>query len=240
MPAGPGDHDALIRVSARFRSLFRVLDEVREADQRVLIFVDLRRAQRLLQELVRHRFGLRNPPDVINGETDPDETRRIKTRFQEGRGFEVLLLGPKAAGFGLNLTAANHVVHLSRWWNPAVEDQCSDRVYRIGQDREVTIHIPRAIHPRLGEASFDMVLDGLLASKRALSREIVVPTTLTSRDHQDMLARVTAQAGTGAPKQGPEHGAGEGDRTTPAPGGPPVYRGSRVDGAIGPALACGR
>lgn len=191
MPNGPGDHEALIDMSARFRATFRVLARVREAGERALIFVDLIRAQQLMQELVRHRFGLARLPQLINGETPAKATNRIKSEFQGGKGFDVLILGPKAAGFGLTLTAANHVVHLSRWWNPAVEDQCSDRVYRMGQEKEVTIHVPRAIHPRLGEESFDMVLDGLLGSKRALSREIVVPTVMTERDFADLFSRVS-------------------------------------------------
>lgn len=53
-----------------------------------------------------------------------------------------MVLSPKAAGVGLTITAANHVIHLSRWWNPAVEDQCNDRVYRIGQSKAVTVHVP--------------------------------------------------------------------------------------------------
>ncbi len=57
--------------------------------------------------------------------------------------FDVMILSPKAGGVGLTLTAANHVIHLSRWWNPAVEDQCTDRVFRIGQNKEVTIYNPR-------------------------------------------------------------------------------------------------
>jgi SNF2 family DNA or RNA helicase len=67
------------------------------------------------------------------------------------------------------------VIHLSRWWNPAVEDQCNDRCYRIGQDKPVTVHVPLSIHPALGEASFDARLDQLLTSKRELSRKMLVP-----------------------------------------------------------------
>ncbi len=80
----------------------------------------------------------------------------------------------------MTITAANHVVHLSRWWNPAVEDQCNDRVYRIGQDRDVTIHIPMARHPVFGDASFDHTLDRLLAIKRNLSRDMLAPPVQTN------------------------------------------------------------
>ena len=75
----------------------------------------------------------------------------------------------------MNITAANHVIHLSRWWNPAVEDQCNDRCYRIGQNKNVTIHIPLATHPSLGDQSFDHVLDKLLKRKRVLMGQMMTP-----------------------------------------------------------------
>jgi len=92
----------------------------------------------------------------------------------------VLILSPKAAGVGLNIVAANHVIHLSRWWNPAVEDQCNDRVYRIGQTKPVSIHIPMATHPEFPDEAFDEVLDRLLENKRRLSRDMLTPPTSDS------------------------------------------------------------
>jgi SNF2 family DNA or RNA helicase len=86
-----------------------------------------------------------------------------------------MILSPRAGGVGLTLTAANHVIHLSRWWNPAVEDQCTDRVYRIGQERDVHVYYLQAIHPVFGEQSFDRRLHDLLERKRALSREMLMP-----------------------------------------------------------------
>jgi hypothetical protein len=188
-PSGAEDSHSLINMSARFRACFRILDEIRERDERALIFVEFHDAQTVLQALLRNRYGLQ--VRVINGETPAAKTKAFKDAFQSGHGFDVLLLGPKSAGFGLTLTSANHVIHLSRWWNPAVEDQCSDRVYRIGQTRGVTIHIPLAVHPRLGEASFDKVLDGLLREKRSVSREIVVPTAFTEQDVRRLWAGTT-------------------------------------------------
>jgi SNF2 family DNA or RNA helicase len=69
---------------------------------------------------------------------------------------------------------------LSRWWNPAVEDQCNDRVYRIGQTKRVKIHIPIATHPDFPEEAFDEVLDRLLEAKRRLSRDMLAPPTSES------------------------------------------------------------
>ena len=86
-----------------------------------------------------------------------------------------MVLKIRSVQVGLTLTAAANVIHLSRWWNPAVEDQCTDRVYRIGQDKEVTVYIPRSIHPLYGQGSFDCLLHEILESKRALSREMLIP-----------------------------------------------------------------
>jgi SNF2 family DNA or RNA helicase len=115
-------------------------------------------------------------PVVINGATPGAKRQDIVDRFQNGPpGFNLMVLSPKAAGVGLTITAANHVIHLSRWWNPAVEDQCNDRVYRIGQSKAVTVHVPMAVHPTLGDRSFDINLDKLLSGKRALSRHMLAP-----------------------------------------------------------------
>ena len=190
MPKVPDDHRHLVQVSARFRALFKILDAAFKKGERVLVFIDLRKGQTVLAELIRVRFHLKRHPQIINGDTATKALNVIKSKFQDGRGFEVLLLGPRSAGFGLTLTAANHVVHLNRWWNPAVEDQCSDRVYRMGQNKDVFIHVPMAIHPSLKEGSFDVVLHEMLTKKRSLSTEIVVPTTMTDEDFKLMFAKL--------------------------------------------------
>jgi len=82
------------------------------------------------------------------------------------------------------MTTANHVIHLSRWWNPAVEDQCTDRVYRIGQDQTVHVYYPMAVHPAYGESSFDELLNSLLTRKRDLSQRMLVPPVNVKEDQQ--------------------------------------------------------
>jgi SNF2 family DNA or RNA helicase len=84
-------------------------------------------------------------------------------RFQAGEGPEVLLLSLRAGGTGLNLTAATHVVHLDRWWNPAVEAQATDRAYRIGQERDVQVHTFTCL------GTIEERIDGLMANKRTLA-----------------------------------------------------------------------
>jgi SNF2 family DNA or RNA helicase len=113
---------------------------------------------------------------VINGQTPSAKRQAHVDAFQNaGPGFDVMVLAPRAAGVGLTLTAANHVIHLSRWWNPAVEDQCNDRVYRIGQDKPVTVYCPMSRHPAIGDQSFDLKLNDLLSRKRSMSQSLLVP-----------------------------------------------------------------
>ena len=187
-PQSTADDEAYIAASARFRRLFAILDHIHARREKALIFVELREAQGALYDLIRRRYQLKAPlPETINGATAAHVRDRIRRDFQQRQGFDVLILGPKAAGFGLTLTAANHVIHLNRWWNPAVEDQCSDRVYRIGATKPVTIYLPQAIHPQLGERSFDSLLHGLLEEKRRLSSEIVVPVQFNVQDFNNLF-----------------------------------------------------
>ena len=98
-----------------------------------------------------------------------------------------MLLSPLAAGMGLNIASANHVIHLSRHWNPAKEDQATDRAYRIGQTKDVQVVIPMALHPVLRLDSFDNKLDELLEFKRQLSEEALFPTADSAEDGKKYL-----------------------------------------------------
>jgi Helicase conserved C-terminal domain len=90
---------------------------------------------------------------IINGLVDGANRQARVDKFQVGPDeFEVMILSPRAGGVGLTLTRANHVIHLSRWWNPAVEDPCTGRVVRIGQIRDVDVHIPIAVLPNGDDA----------------------------------------------------------------------------------------
>ena len=101
----------------------------------------------------------------------PGAARQARVnRFQSAATrFDVMLRSPRAGGVGLTLTTANHVIHLERWWNPAIEDQCTGRVLRIGQSRPVTIHVLQSVFP--GRRSFDQNLHALLQRKRELVRD---------------------------------------------------------------------
>lgn len=184
--------------SARFDSVRRILSRVRDRGERVLIFTEHRRMQAFVAQWLRSEFGL-DGVRIINGATTIAKRKAFVSEFQrhleQDGGFDVLILSPRAAGVGLTLTAATHVVHLSRWWNPAVEEQCNDRIYRIGQERDVTVHLPLAVHPAHRERSFDCVLNDLMRRKRSLARAALWPPTLSDADNAALVTGING-AGT--------------------------------------------
>ncbi|MCF8005741.1 MAG: DEAD/DEAH box helicase, partial [Chromatiaceae bacterium] len=177
-----GLRDEDIAASARLSALIDVLDQIRASGEKALVFVEFLHVQEALIPYLRQRYNLPRDPLRIHGGTPGAQRAAHVNKFQSGNAgeFDLMVLSPKAAGVGLTLTAANHVIHLSRWWNPAVEDQCTDRVYRIGQKRDVHVHIPLAIHPGHDEMSFDANLHRLLEDKRGLSVSILAAPSTTS------------------------------------------------------------
>lgn len=101
--------------------------------------------------------------------------QEIIDRFSEKPGFGILVLSPEAAGVGLNITAANHVIHFTRSWNPDVERQSTDRAYRIGQTKPVTVYYPLVIHPENGP--IEQRLDELLQRKLEMFHDIFIPAS---------------------------------------------------------------
>ncbi|MER9171186.1 DEAD/DEAH box helicase [Mesorhizobium australicum] len=165
-----------IEASARVRKTMDILRRIQAQDEKALVFIEDLAVQATFAAVVAEEFNLASIPPIINGSLDGDKRQAVVDKFQASKpGFGLMVLSPKAAGIGLTITAANHVVHLSRWWNPAVEDQCNDRAYRIGQEKPVTVHLPIARHPVFGESSFDVKLNALLERKRALSRDMLIP-----------------------------------------------------------------
>ena len=186
-----GVHASELKVedSARFIGMMNILDKVAPTGEKVLIFLeslDLQEADQL-PLLLQRRYGLPKAPMVINGQVSTESRQSRVDSFQREAGFDVMLLSPKAGGVGLTLTAANHVIHLSRWWNPAVEDQCSDRVYRIGQTKPVHIYYPLAVLPEEEDSSFDMQLQLLMDRKRKLALNLLAAPAFTKQDYDSLL-----------------------------------------------------
>jgi hypothetical protein len=187
-PGGSFTSDAeFVEASARMSIAFKALDSIACRNERALIFLDDLDLQARLAGVIQRRYSLAAPPMIINGRVDGISRQARVDKFQVGPDeFQVMILSPRAGGVGLTLTRANHVVHLSRWWNPAVEDQCTGRVVRIGQNRDVEVHIPIAVLPD-GKTSFDQNLHGLLNRKRRLMREALLPPNATEADRSDLF-----------------------------------------------------
>ncbi len=131
------DGSALEGRSGKVSRLEEILEEVLALGDRALVFTQFAEMGHLLRTLLESRFG--NEVPFLHGATPRAARDALVARFQAGDGPPVLLLSLKAGGTGLNLTAANHVIHFDRWWNPAVEDQATDRAFRIGQRRDVQV-----------------------------------------------------------------------------------------------------
>lgn len=175
--------DVFFNMSARLKATFQTLVNIKARKEKVLIFVTSRKMQRILKRFLEKAFGISIQPP-INGELIGLKRQQIVDAFNQKEGFAILILSAEAGGVGFNITAANHVIHLSRCWNPAKEDQATDRVYRIGQEKEVHVYLPIAQYE--GGDSFDVKLDQLLQYKRSLSQSVIFPTADTEVDGQDM------------------------------------------------------
>lgn len=181
--------ERLMNSSARLQETFKVLFQIRQKKEKVLIFVVSKKMQKALLHCLIRIFEDRNAIcGPLNGETDIQYRQTMIDDFNARKDFSVLILSPEAAGVGLNITGANHVIHLSRCWNPAKEDQATSRVYRIGQTKDVHVYLPMAVDPNLGEnASFDEKLDRLLSRKRSLSRSVIFPTGDSAEDGMQVI-----------------------------------------------------
>ena len=112
--------------------------------------------------------------------------QRLIDQFQEQPGFAVIILSTIAVGFGVNVQAANHVIHFTRCWNPAKEDQATDRAYRIGQEKDVYVYYPTVRDPEM--PTFEATLDELLSKRRALARDMLTGAAdLKSSDFDGIL-----------------------------------------------------
>ena len=159
--------------SSKMSELLNLLNNIKAKEEKVLIFVIRHTMQTLLQTALQKHYGFKI--DIINGKNNKQEIVDKKLeQFESKKGFNILLLSPLAAGIGLTITAANHVIHLERHWNPAKEDQASDRIYRIGQEKDVYIY--HLIHTAPKIETFDSGLNKLITNKKSLSDGTLIPT----------------------------------------------------------------
>ncbi len=173
--------DEIVDTSARLQATIKFLDEIKKKEEKVIIFVERKETQKMFQKLCLKRYGI--IAKIINGDTPSIVKRNMPNKqsrqssideFQAVDGFNVIIMSPVAAGMGLNVTAANHVIHYSRHWNPAKENQATDRAYRFGQTKDVFVYYPMAVRSDI--KSFDETLDDLLSRKTSLATSTIFPT----------------------------------------------------------------
>ena len=194
------DSNTLISTSAKLQLTIDIIYKIRDKQEKVIIFTERKDSQKMLQKVVSEIFHI--SASIINGETPSNKQRenavkisRQQTidRFQSIYGFNVIIMSQLAAGVGLNVTDANHVIHFSRHWNPAKEEQATDRVYRIGQTKDVYVYYPQSILPKIDGKdikTFDQVLDDLLNSKKQLASSILFPSEKTEVKPDELFGKL--------------------------------------------------
>ena len=187
--------EELIGKSAKLQTTIGILADIKSKDEKVIVFADRRETQRMLQKVIYDKFKIFpsiTKLHIINGDTPTTKQNEGKVKlsrqqaidsFQSEEGFNVIIMSPIAAGVGLNVTKANHIIHYTRHWNPAKEEQATDRAYRIGQQKDVFVYYPMAVFPEEMQdesgnrlKSFDEILDILLNNKKALASNTLFPT----------------------------------------------------------------
>lgn len=159
------DRTVIGQRSGKITRLEEILEEILAEGDRVLCFTQFTEFAEMLVPHVAARFGV----DVayLHGGTPKKRRDEMVARFQSGDGPPIFVLSLKAGGTGLTLTAANHVIHLDRWWNPAVENQATDRAFRIGQQRNV------AVHKFICIGTLEEKIDTMIEEKQALADLVV-------------------------------------------------------------------
>jgi SNF2 family DNA or RNA helicase len=170
--------------SGKLQRLDALLDEILAEGDRMLIFSQFTEMAGLLQGYIQERFGV--PTLYLHGGVPAKKRAVMVEQFQREDGPPVFLLSLKAGGTGLNLTRANHVFHFDRWWNPAVEDQATDRAFRIGQTKNVLVHKFVCL------GTLEERIDAMIEDKKALANSIIGSgenwlTEMSTADLRDLV-----------------------------------------------------
>ncbi|MHB2015912.1 MAG: DEAD/DEAH box helicase [Candidatus Xenobia bacterium] len=159
------DHTWLEEDSGKLARLREIAEVVSARQEKMLVFTQFREMTAALQSFLEKIFGRAGL--VLHGDTPVKDRKTLVRRFQEDDGVPFFILSLKAGGSGLTLTAASHVVHFDRWWNPAVENQATDRAFRIGQKRNVLVH------KFVCQGTVEEKIDAMIESKKQLSDELL-------------------------------------------------------------------
>ena len=179
-----GDGNYAEERSGKFIRLRELAEEIASRQEKVLIFTQFREMTAPIASFLATLFG--RPGLVLHGGTPVAERKKLVDRFQYEDGPPFFVLSLKAGGSGLNLTAAGHVIHFDRWWNPAVENQATDRAFRIGQNKNVMVH------KFVCKGTVEEKIDALIAAKAGMATELLegAETLLTEMDDEALLKLV--------------------------------------------------
>ncbi len=172
--------------SGKFQKLKEICEVISDKQEKVLIFTQFKEMTEPLSQFLEYIFE--RPGLVLHGETPVKKRVEMVNSFQKESGPPFFVLSLKAGGTGLNLTHASHVIHFDRWWNPAVENQATDRAFRIGQKKNVLVHKFICL------GTLEEKIDALIDSKRQLSQEILEGTneTLLTELSNDELIKIVS------------------------------------------------
>ncbi|WP_075983101.1 DEAD/DEAH box helicase [Bacillus massilinigeriensis] len=177
----PKPHGVLER-SSKLEKLNELVEVVLGQKESCLIFTQYIEMGNMIKKVLEKNYGIEVP--FLNGSVPKSQRDTMIASFQN-REFPVFILSLKAGGTGLNLTAANHVIHYDRWWNPAVENQATDRAYRIGQSRFVHVH------KFISTGTLEEKIDAMLEKKQSLNDQIIQNdhwiTELSTDDLRDLV-----------------------------------------------------
>ena len=174
--------------SGKFERLSELCEEIASRGEKALIFTQFREMTEPLAAHLRNVFG--KPGLILHGSTAVKERQKLVSEFQRDDGPPFFVLSLKAGGTGLTLTAASHVIHFDRWWNPAVENQATDRAFRIGQKRNVLVH------KFVCRGTIEEKIDALINDKRALAESVLgaqggAEVLLTEMNNDELLRFVS-------------------------------------------------
>lgn len=162
--------DQICELTPKLKCTFDILTEIALKNEKVILFVNTLELQRDLANLIHQwyftNFGKSVDCEVFNGTLSLTERSDVLQRFKATSGFKSIIISPRSGGAGLNIVEANHVIHYTREWNPAIERQATDRAHRLGQKKEVNIYYPTSSLKHLGQVSAEEHLANILRAKR--------------------------------------------------------------------------
>jgi SNF2 family DNA or RNA helicase len=181
-----GDDEYDPKKSGKFQRLAELCEEIASRQEKLLVFTQFREMTTPLANFLAQQFG--QPGLVLHGGTAVKQRQKLVERFQDEQGPPFFVLSLKAGGTGLNLTQASHVIHFDRWWNPAVENQATDRAFRIGQKKNVLVH------KFICQGTVEEKIDALISDKQALANDLLeggANTLIMEMDNEALLNLVS-------------------------------------------------